>query len=202
MNSRSHKLGVLLTIILIIAAFFLSFKKYLISSTSGPVVPVTTPGPSPTIKYIRSLTYGFSFAVPNDWIQEEWDLKKVADLSSVPDGSIAYQFKAYKEPYKFEILIWENRSRLGASSWIKNYLHEEIDRSVVPTDFNAIISNTEAIRIDQISKARNKSLTYLFLEKDGKIYELIFENNNNVQFPPVYQEIIDSFAFIETDSQS
>lgn len=179
MEAKLPKIA-LLAIIIVLGVFFLASVFITNKNVTVTSLPLNLPPPTPAANTVTNTDYGFKLEYPQAWHKEEWDLKDAAKLDSAPDGSIIYQLTLSQEDKKFELLIWENKSNLDAPVWVKEFLHEEIDRKLVPSESNYTVDGTEAIILDSESKARNTLLTYIFFNHRNKIFELVSDNGEEI----------------------
>lgn len=193
--------------VITVGGSFLYKEGLLYDSPIALPVLIPTSIPVPKVNMYNSSKYEFRFSYPNKWDITYWDLQDKANLSTVPEGSIQFQVEVSSENENFEVLIWENRFGLPASSWVRTYLHEEILKDIIPTEYNTEFLGYPAIRFISESIARGKPLEYIFFNKDNYIYELIFERNDIVNpttdslvpLPDKYSTIYESFEFTGSD---
>ncbi len=199
-SKTSHHLKIIIFAVVVlgitILVSFLYNQGFIKETPVKLNIVYSTPTPIQWQNY-TSDKYGFIISYPPEWETSKWDLNEIAELSTVPDNSIRFQLTAKGERNKFELLIWENRSKQTANDWVSNILYEEIDRKAIPEESNVSIVNVPAWEINQISIARKKPVRYVFFNRDDLIYEFIFELSDNLDDNQkiVYQKILASFAF-------
>lgn len=195
-------------IVAAIALGFIAFLSiFLLKSKSkpSPVIPIipTTPAGVPWQTYSNQ-DYGYLISYPPQWQVETWDIQKEAKLTQVPDGSIWQQTKLEGQPGKFEVLIWENKTRAPLRTWLSWFRHEDLDLKAVPEQENFEVGGIPAIRYTQTETARGKPLEYIFFQVEDKIYEFVQEKQVVVTDKPVaidYDKMIASFRFLEDEVQ-
>lgn len=162
--------------------------------------------PTPLWQNYDGSKYNFSLSYPSAWNIQTWDLEEAANLTNPPDGSIMFQLKGSGKEGKFEVLVWRNNYQLTPRNWVANFLHEEINRSVLPNEDNFDLNGNKAVKVYQFSKARKVGVDYVFTGQGKMIYELIFErpeisttvtvSQAPISTNPVYEEILNSFSLI------
>lgn len=167
--------------------------------------PLISPIHQPAEKTHLNSKYNYQLLLPSDWQIEEWDIEEAANLKSVPDGTILYQGKFFGKSGHFEILIWQNKSKAKARSWLTWFRHEDLILQDLPKEENFSIAGIPAIRYLQKNTSRKKPILYIFFTKEDKIYELTEEREDLINIEatqssqladPVYDRIVQSFQFV------
>lgn len=198
-KKHHHKILTLSLIILAVTlAVSVLYRKGLL--VESPVrLPLIIPTAAPQQKEFVSIKFNFKVSYPYGWNQTQWDFYEVTDLTSAPEGSIIFQISAFGKEGKFEVLVWENRSKMPVTSWVSTFLHEEIEVKNIPQDYNLTFQGREALHIINLSKARKKSLEYIFFNIEDRVYELIFEKDDISDNDKIYEKIKESFTLINDD---
>lgn len=151
--------------------------------------------------------YGYSLKYPMNWEIVPWDITDASNLTRVPDGSI-WQQATFQDPAsdaQFEVIVWENASQVPARTWVSWFRHEDLVLSDVPTTPNATLSALDAISYVQYETSRGVPRHFLFVTKNGRIYELVFnrpdisETDAAAQhIPPhsLYDAVVQSFVLL------
>ncbi len=198
MHHKKHQYKILILALIIltitVAVSFLYKKGLLIES---PVkLPLVIPSLAPAFKEFTSDKNNFKVSYPAGWTLKQWDFFDVTDLTTIPEGSIRFQLSALGEEGKFEVLVWENRSKLPVTNWVSEFLHEEIDSKEIPKNYNFTFQNFNALQILNFNKARKKPVEYIFFNYEDRVFELIFELDDISQKNKIYDQIKESFTLI------
>lgn len=196
-RKHHHKILILSFIVLTITicVSFLYNKGYL---NESPVkLPLIIPTKAPLWNEFESRKNNFKISYPGGWKFTQWDFFEVTDLTTIPDGSIRFQLSAVGSEGKFELLVWENRSKMEVNSWVSEFLHEEIDRKNIPKSYNFTFKGKDSLRITNFSLARNKTVEYIFLNDETRIFELIFELDGTGKANTIYDKIKEDFEILQ-----
>lgn len=198
-KKHQHKILILGLIILTITLTVAIFYKQGLLSKSPVKLPLIIPTQVSSFKEFVNDKNNFKVSYPADWNLKQWDFFEVTGLSAIPEGSIRFQLSAEGSGGKFELLIWENRSKMKAANWVSTFLHEEIDKKKIPPDSNSTFRGINALSIVNYSKARKKTLEYIFFNDRDSIFELIFEFDDISQKNKIYDQIKESFTLTDSD---
>lgn len=184
-------IGVFLSLVLL---FFT--VKLLVS----PTVP-----PKPAWESYNNQKYHYQLLYPVGWEVEEWDIQEAAKLKRVPDGSIWHQAKFSGQEGQFEVLIWENKSKVPVRTWLNWFRHEDLILKEVPQETNFTVAELPAIRFAQKETAKEIPLVYIFFGQEDKVYELVMTREDLIRTAtpsgeqlnhPAYDKMIESFQFV------
>lgn len=193
-------------IVLVLALSFISFLIILLVKSKGEpslpaIPPISEPSPSAIPWQVYSnQEYGYTLFYPPNWQVEAWDIKQAAKLKIVPDGSIWQQAKFKGEQGLFEVLVWENKTKVPLRTWLSWFRHEDLNLEAVPEQENFEIGGLPAIRFAQAETGRGKPLEYIFFQIEDKVYEFIVEKEFKDQaVADNYDKMVSSFKFLEDE---
>lgn len=176
----------------------------LIFFTAKPLVSPLVP-PKPEWKTFENQPYGYQLLYPADWEVDQWDIQEAANLERVPDGSIWHQAKFSGKEGQFEVLIWENKSKVPVRTWLNWFRHEDLFLKEVPKETNFTVAELPAIRFAQKETAKEIPLVYIFFGQEDKIYELVMARDDLIRIAtpsgeqlnnPGYDKMVESFKFV------
>jgi hypothetical protein len=172
--------------------------------TVKPLVSPPAP-PKPDWETYRNQKYHYQLLYPLGWEVEEWDIQEAAKLKKVPDGSIWHQAKFSGPEGQFEVLIWENKSKVPVRTWLNWFRHEDLILKAVPQEANFSVAELPAISFFKKETAREVPLLYVFFGQEDKVYELVMTRDDLIRIAtpsgeqlnhPAYDKMVESFKFM------
>lgn len=198
MNKR--KIVIAIVSLLFISLFIVLCLKSK-TKTPSPLIPTPSPAEVPWETYSNQ-DYEYAISYPSNWQTEVWDIKEAANLTKIPDGSIWHQAKFKGDKEGFEILIWENETKVPLKTWLTWFRHEDLDLGKLPEKENYEIGGMPAILSPQEEAAGGKVLDHIFFQFEDKIYEFVEEKETTPTGETVtsnYDKMISSFLFLEDE---
>lgn len=179
-----------LTLVFLLLLFFLKPK----TKAPSPLIPTLFPNEIPWETYLNQ-DYQYAISHPSNWTVSRWDIRQAANLTKIPDGSIWHQAEFKGEKAKFEVLIWENKTKAPLRTWLSWFRHEDLNLEQLPEKENFEVGGIPAILYSQKDSARGKPLDHIFFGWDDRVYEFIEEKETDFN----YDKIISTFCFLEDE---
>lgn len=165
----------------------------------SPLKPAFFPSPtlSPWVGYSNS-DYGYSLKYPRCWQKTEWDIQEASKISRPQEGMIWQQAKFDGKGQSFQVVLWANRQKAPAVSWLRWYRHEDLDLTKIPAKSNYQILGKEAYLVFQEKTSWGFPVVRIFFLNDDKIFELIAQNPSE-NLDKAYTDILTSFRLLEVE---